>query len=130
MIQRQGRFFSIATQGTSYCFYVTEQGFPQHLYYGRRIDVSPGWQALAPQVRHFPGNAAVLDGICLEDTALEVSFPGLGDLREPFAAVETADGSPADLRFVQAAVLPEKPGRHLTKAGTVWARMFLTVRYQ
>lgn len=109
MIQRQGRFFSIATQGTSYCFYVTEQGFPQHLYYGRRIDVSPGWQALAPQVRHFPGNAAVLDGICLEDTALEVSFPGLGDLREPFAVVETADGSPADLRFVQAAVLPEKP---------------------
>lgn len=109
MIQRQGRFFSITTQHTAYCFYVTEQGFLQHLYYGQKIDTSSGWQALVPQVRHFPGNAAVLDGTCLEDTALEVSFPGLGDLREPFAMVETVDGSPADLRFVQAAILPEKP---------------------
>ena len=109
MIQRQGRFFSITTQHTTYCFYVTEQGFLQHLYYGQKIDTSSGWQALIPQVRHFPGNAAVLDGTCLEDTALEVSFPGLGDLREPFAMVETVDGSPADLRFVQAAILPEKP---------------------
>lgn len=109
MIQRQGRFFSITTQHTTYCFYVTEQGFLQHLYYGQKIDTSSGWQALVPQVRHFPGNAAVLDGTCLEDTALEVSFPGLGDLREPFAMVETVDGSPADLRFVQAAILPEKP---------------------
>ena len=59
MIQRQGRFFSITTQHTTYCFYVTEQGFLQHLYYGQKIDTSSGWQALVPQVRHFPGNAAV-----------------------------------------------------------------------
>ena len=104
MIQRQGQFFSIATQRTVYCFQVTEQGFLQHLHYGRKIDLSAGWQALVPQVRHFPGNAAVLDGTCLEDTALEVSFPGLGDLRESFAEVETSDGSPADLRFVQAEI--------------------------
>lgn len=109
MIQRQGRFFSIITRRTAYCFQITEQGFLQHLYYGPRVDFSAGWQALVPQVRHFPGNAAVLDGAALEDMSLEVSFPGLGDLREPFAAVETADGSPADLRFVQAAILPEKP---------------------
>ena len=87
MIQRQGRFFSITTQHTTYCFYVTEQGFLQHLYYGQKIDTSSGWQALVPQVRHFPGNAAVLDGTCLEDTALEVSFPGLGDLREPLSLI-------------------------------------------
>ena len=74
MIQRQGQFFSIATQRTVYCFQVTEQGFLQHLHYGRKIDLSAGWQALVPQVRHFPGNAAVLDGTCLEDTALEVSL--------------------------------------------------------
>lgn len=109
MIQRQGQFFSIATQRTVYCFQVTEQGFLQHLHFGRKIDLSAGWQALVPQVRHFPGNAAVLDGTCLEDTALEVSFPGLGDLRESFAEVETSDGSPADLRFVQAEILLEKP---------------------
>lgn len=70
----------------------------------QEIDLSAGWQALYPRYATFPATPAVLDGTCLEDTALEVSFPGLGDLRESFAEVETSDGSPADLRFVQAEI--------------------------
>ena len=109
MIQRQGRFFALTTRRTAYCFQATEQGFLQHLHYGPRVDLSAGWEALVPQVRHAPGNGARLDGVVLEDMALEVSAPGLGDLREPFASVDTPDGSPMDLRFVRSAVLPEKP---------------------
>ena len=50
--------FLLETQRTTYCFCVTEQGLLQHLYYGRRLALSGGWEALVPQVRHLPGNAA------------------------------------------------------------------------
>ena len=110
MIKVMKDFFLLETRRTTYCFRVTEQGFLQHLYYGGRLDLSGGWEALAPQVRHFPGNGAGLDGVCLEDMALEISGPGLGDLRECMAAVRGADGDTlTDLRFESAEVLEEKP---------------------
>lgn len=109
MIKQQGRFFALTTRRTAYCFQVTEQGLLQHLHYGPGMDLTSGWEALIPQVRHAPGNGAVLDGVVLEDMALEVSAPGLGDLREPFVVVDTPSGSPVDFRFVRANLLPEKP---------------------
>ena len=78
MIRMMKEFFLLETRRTTYCFRVTEQGFLQHLYYGRRLDLAGGLEALVPQVRHFPGNGAGLDGVCLEDMALEVSSPGWG----------------------------------------------------
>ena len=51
MIRIMKEFFLLETRGTAYCFRVTEQGFLQHLYYGRRLDLSGGWEALVPQVR-------------------------------------------------------------------------------
>ena len=63
MIRIMKEFFLLETRGTAYCFRVTEQGFLQHLYYGRRLDLSGGWEALVPQVRPFPGNGAGLEGI-------------------------------------------------------------------
>ena len=110
MIRMMKEFFLLETRRTTYCFRVTEQGFLQHLYYGRRLDLAGGLEALVPQVRHFPGNGAGLDGVCLEDMALEVSSPGLGDLRESMAIVRTAEGDTlTDFRFEGAEVLEEKP---------------------
>lgn len=99
--------FLLETQRTTYCFCVTEQGLLQHLYYGRRLALSGGWEALVPQVRHLPGNAAGWGTVCLEDRSLEISAPGLGDLRETMLDVE--DGTPADFRFDHAEILTEKP---------------------
>ena len=110
MIRMMKEFFLLETRRTTYCFRVTEQGFLQHLYYGRRLDLAGGLEALVPQVRHFPGNGAGLDGVCLEDMALEVSGPGLGDLRESMVIVRTAEGDTlTDFRFEGAEALEEKP---------------------
>ena len=62
MIKQQGRFFALTTRRTAYCFQITEQGLLQHLHYGPGMDLTSGWEALVPQVRHAPGNGAVLDG--------------------------------------------------------------------
>ncbi len=110
MIQVLKDFFLLETRRSTYCFRVTEQGFLQHLYYGGRLDLSGGWEALVPQVRHFPGNGAGLDGVCLEDMALETSGPGLGDLRESMVTVRSAEGDTlTDFRFESAEVLEKKP---------------------
>ena len=103
-------FFLLETRRTAYCFRVTERGRLQHLYYGRRLDFSGGLEALVPQVRHFPGNGAGLEDVCLEDMALEVSAPGLGDLRESMVTVRMAGGDTlTDFRFEDAEMLEEKP---------------------
>ena len=114
MIQQKGSFFLLETDGTTYCFRVTEQGFLQHLYYGKRLNLGPDLAALVPQGGLWPGDSSGWrrggPAICLEDTALEVSAPGLGDLREPFAVVRTATGDTlTDFRFESAEILAEKP---------------------
>ena len=81
MIAVQDSFFLLETRRTTYCFRVTPQGCLEHLYYGRRLDLSGAWEALLPQTRHLPGNSAGWEGVSLEDMALETSAPGLGDLR-------------------------------------------------
>ena len=110
MIQQMGPAFILHTDHSTYCFRTTEQGFLQHLYYGKRVDLTVGTAALIPQVRHLPGNAAALEGLSLEDMALELSSPGLGDLRESFLSLCTAQGDMlTDFRFVQAEILSDKP---------------------
>ncbi|MBR3704062.1 MAG: alpha-galactosidase, partial [Oscillospiraceae bacterium] len=110
MIEQRENFFALHTDNTTYCFLVTPQGFLQHLHYGPRLDLRAGFDALAPQVRHAPGNAAVLEGVSLETLAQEISAPGLGDVRESFVTVRTADGGTlTDFRFESADILDEKP---------------------
>ena len=114
MIHQKGSLFLLETRGTTYCFQAAERGFLQHLYYGKRLHVGPDAAALTPQGGLWPGDSSGWRGdgpaVCLEDTALEISSPGLGDLREPFAAVRTAGGGVhTDFRFERAEILPEKP---------------------
>lgn len=110
MIEQRQNFYALHTEHTTYCFRVTPEGFLQHLHYGARLDLSAGFDALAPQVRHAPGCAATLEGVNLETLAQEISAPGLGDVRESFVAVRTADGSTlTDFRFEYAEILDKKP---------------------
>ena len=114
MIRQNGSFFLLDTRRTTYCFRVAEGGVLQHLYYGKRLHTQDHLQALLPQGRLWPGDASGWrwdgGGMCLEDMALEVSGPGLGDLREPFVSVRTASGGPvSDFRFESAEILSEKP---------------------
>lgn len=110
MIQIRRTTFLLETRRTTYLFRARPDGILEHLYYGARLDLSGGWDALVPQVRHFPGNGAGTGKICLEDMQLEISSPGLGDLRDSFVTVRTAAGdTQTDFRFESAEILPEKP---------------------
>ncbi|MBR2131792.1 MAG: alpha-galactosidase [Oscillospiraceae bacterium] len=110
MIEQLRSLFALHTKRTTYCFHVTPQGFLQHLHYGKRIDLSAGYGALVPQKRHHPANTAVLEGISLEDTALEISTPCLGDVRESFLKIRTAQGDIlTDFRFEGSEIVSKKP---------------------
>ena len=110
MIEQRQECYALHTKNTTYCFRVTPQGFLQHLHYGRRIDLSGGFAALVPQEHHAPGSTASLEGVFPETLLQEVSVPGLGDVRESFVAVRTADGDLlTDFRFESAEVIDEKP---------------------
>ena len=110
MIEQIRSLFALHTANTTYCFRVTDEGFLQHLHYGRRIDLSHGFDALIPQTRHLPGNTASLNGVGLEVMQAEFSAPGLGDVRENFVTVRTANGDTlTDFRFESAEILGTKP---------------------
>ena len=110
MIEQIRSLFALHTANTTYCFRVTDEGFLQHLHYGRRIDLSHGFDALIPQTRHLPGNTTSLNGVGLEVMQAEFSAPGMGDVRENFVTVRTAAGDPlTDFRFESAEILGTKP---------------------
>ena len=100
MIQIYEKKFALHTRSTSYCFEITDTGHAVHLYYGNRVVFSkdlPEFEMLR-QKREFPvGNAVSYDkdhpALVMEDVSLEVSGPGKGDLRSPFAEVVFADSS-------------------------------------
>ena len=110
MIEQRENLFILNTENTTYCFCITPQHFLQHLHYGKRIPLTGGAAALMPQEHHPPGSTAVWDKVYLETTLQEISAPGLGDVRESFVSVRTADGDTlTDFRFESAEILSEKP---------------------
>lgn len=114
MIQITGSYYLLDTQHTTYCFRAEKHGFLQHLYYGKRLRLGGNPQVLVPQASLWPGDASgwrnAEGNVCLEDMALEISAPGLGDLREPFVQVRTASGGlDSDFRFESAEILEGKP---------------------
>ena len=101
--------FLLQTNHTSYAFAVLPTGQLEHLYYGKKLTLpmregQVDENALrmlfaAMEEKHeFPcGNVNVYDNAhthySLEDMRLEMSSLGKGDIREPFAEIEYADGS-------------------------------------
>lgn len=96
MIIRDGNNFILHTNSTTYCFCVCRSGQLEHLYYGRRIEVTNA-EAFREKHAFEPGNAIVYSqedpSLCLENLKLEVSGMGKGDLREPFVELRYPDGN-------------------------------------
>ena len=102
MIRQIGNAYLLETPDTAYLFRITETGHPEHLYYGPAFGsgepVEESDLEALTEKRAFPaGNMISYDAehpsVTLEDLRLEASFGGKGDIREPFAEIEYADGS-------------------------------------
>ena len=109
--------FILETKNTSYIFGVTESGHPEHLYYGKRIEIQSSADcAVFREKREFElGNCIAYSKehpmTLLEDMMLEFSSQGHGDLREPFVALTRADGSRScDFLYHSDKLDNEKPG--------------------
>lgn len=96
MIIREGNCFILHTAHTTYCFCACPSGQLEHLYYGRRIEVTNA-EAFREKRAFEPGNAIVYatdyPALCLENVKLEMSGMGKGDLREPFVELTYPDGN-------------------------------------
>ncbi|MCM1190999.1 MAG: alpha-galactosidase [Butyrivibrio sp.] len=96
MIEEKNGVFKLETEHTSYLFEITDTGHPEHLYYGRRIHFRDT-EALREKHPFAPGNGIYYDdghkNLGLEDSCLEMSSYGRGDIREPFLEIEHEDGS-------------------------------------
>lgn len=125
--------FCLSTRNTTYIFQKLPSGHLEHLYYGSLLPGVTGEEARAFSEKRGceTGNMIVYSQddktLLLEDTCLEVSGEGKGDIREPFLEVIRSDGSrTTDFLFEKAEVLQEKgayddlpgsygmePGEHL-----------------
>lgn len=97
MIRREKNLFILDTANTTYCFHILPSGHLEHLYYGRRIDLTGGFEPLVQKVSFVGGTQLTYSAehpqLSLEDVCLEVSSYGKGDIREAFIEITHADGN-------------------------------------
>ncbi len=114
MINETNKVFTLETKNTSYIFYVDELGLLQHLYYGSKIDMSNGGLTALQQKYPNPNGCSTVlskeaSTLALDDTCLEFSTRGKGDMREAFVELELEDGSrTSDFRYWQHVIRTEK----------------------
>lgn len=104
--------FILSTNTTSYVFRVLPTGQLEHLYYGKKLRFREDFsdlEVLVPKREFAPGNTISYDAehpaLAMEDTCLEVSSYGKGDLRSPLVTVCHGDGGrTSDFRFESCAV--------------------------
>ena len=114
MIREKDNVFVLETNHTCYVFYVDELGLLQHLYYGAKINLSgDALSALMQKCPNPNGCSTVLSKevptLALDDTSLEFSTRGKGDMREAFVELELSDGSrTSDFRYWQHVIRTEK----------------------
>ncbi|MCR5255034.1 MAG: alpha-galactosidase [Acetatifactor sp.] len=104
MIKEQNGVFELSTPGTTYGFYVRENGICEHLYYGDRINLiaedpsltKSAVDALREKWAFPQGNTNVYDSkdpaFSMENGSFEFSERGKGDPFESFIEVIHADG--------------------------------------
>ena len=100
MIRRIGNdAWILDTKDTTYAFRLLPTGQPEHLYYGKKIDLAAGngLDAVTAKYGCAPGVTCIYDKdhpqYSLDDVKLEVSSYGKGDLREPFIELSHFDGN-------------------------------------
>ncbi len=96
--------FHLLTQNTSYIFSILPSGYPEHIYYGRKITnvessllairekhlIAPCFSTYAN--REYPSYS-------LDDTLLEFSTEGKGDYRTPSIAISYGESGIRTLNF-------------------------------
>jgi alpha-galactosidase len=113
MIRRDGELFILDTLDTTYCFRVRPSGHLEHLYYGTKINLSGGYEAIIEKTKFLGGNQIAYSkdfpNLGLEDICLEMSSYGKGDIREPFIEITHVDGaSTCDFLFKEARLSTQK----------------------
>lgn len=97
MISENIGLFTLDTTNTTYAFKVLPTGHLEHLYYGKKINIGGGVQALSRRQTMPVGNTVSYSkdnpSFSLEAARLEMSSYGKGDIREPFVELVHADGS-------------------------------------
>ncbi len=96
MIRFDNGLFYIETENTSYIFSIEDTGYPEHVYYGRRLK-NPEASLAGMREKHL--KAPRLSTLCsreygeftLNDTLLEFSTEGKGDYRTPLCAVSLGE---------------------------------------
>ncbi len=113
MIRRVKDLFILDTLNTTYCFRVMPSGHLEHLYYGRTIDLSCGYEPLIQKTSFISGSSLGYSKeypqLGLEDVCLEMSSYGKGDIREAFLELIHEDGNATcDFLFKEARLLRHK----------------------
>ena len=119
MITAKNGRFVLSTKETTYAFEIRDTGHAEHLYYGKKLRFDENLDSFGAlrQKREFPiGNSISYDqdntALTMEDTLLEISAYGKGDLRSPMMCLVFADGSrTVDFVFNNYDVLKEIPKR-------------------
>lgn len=113
MVEQIDGLFHIYTENTSYVFNTGDTGYPEHIYWGRRIkNPSLSLSALSEKHLKAPVMSIISDRsfseFCLDDTLLEFSTEGRGDYRTPAVAVSWGEKGDRtlDLKFESYAVHP------------------------
>ena len=83
MIKNSNNIFELHTESTSYCFRVLPAGHLEHIYYGKKIDFSDDYEALAGKYEFISGSTVAYSeeekNMSLENICLEISTQGKGD---------------------------------------------------
>ncbi|MCR5799738.1 MAG: alpha-galactosidase [Lachnospiraceae bacterium] len=114
MIKRSEDTFILSTENTTYAFRILKEGIAEHIYYGRRINLDTGAEALFEKQEFAPGNNAMYvadnPALSLNNLCTEISGEGKGDMRQPFIRLVRADGSrTSDLIYESAEITKGKP---------------------
>ena len=93
MIWENKRVFKLDTESTSYILRISQQGHPEHIYYGRRLP-SADVEALRLKNNVTLGGCVDYDkNYCLDATLLEYSGIGKGDYRHSPLECVLPDGT-------------------------------------
>ena len=97
MIKFEDNVFYLNSNNTSYVFGIMPTGHLEHLYYGKRISDFNSGEIYRTKHANQNGSAIMYDKayptICMNDTNLEISGRGTGDMRFPMIELMWEDGT-------------------------------------
>lgn len=108
---RKNKTIHLVTENTSYLFSITDSGYPEHVYYGKRLK-NPDLCLSAIREKHLvaPVMSTIANReekeVSLNDTLLEFSTEGKGDYKTPMVSISYGDEKERtlDLEFIGYAI--------------------------